>query len=100
MYKLTAPRIQGDMDKVVSATIEDAAKAKTLRCEERNGKHVGEDVPGKLEKAYAVQQACLRMQETANRIAVGDANKGFARIGGSMAERCYNEVRVLHFKVY
>jgi len=82
MYKLTAPRIQGDMDKVVSAAMEDAAKAKTLRCEERNGKHVGEDVPGKLEKAYAVQQACLRMQETANRIAVGDANKGFARIGG------------------
>ncbi|CAJ1343928.1 unnamed protein product, partial [Effrenium voratum] len=81
-YKNVAPRVQQEMDKVAQNTIEAGEKAGLAACEHKLGHRLGADIPGRIEKAAAVQNACLQMQETANRIAVADANTGFARIGG------------------
>lgn len=81
LYKEVAPRVQKELDDVVENTINAGKKAGALGCEHKLGKRVGEDIPGMIEKATSIQNACLQMQETANRIAVKDANPGFPQTG-------------------
>ncbi|CAL1145603.1 unnamed protein product [Cladocopium goreaui] len=91
MYKEVAPRVQQELDDIVQQTIDAGKKARLMACEHKLGKHVGEDIPGKIEKATSMQNACLQMQEIANRIAVKDANMGFPKTAGS---RCTMNDRV------
>eukprot|EP00913_Durusdinium_trenchii_P027253 g25568.t1 len=63
LYKDVAPRVQKAMDQVVKETIDAGTKASSIRCEDKLGKVLGEDIPGKIEKAAAMKNACLQMQD-------------------------------------
>lgn len=81
LYKDVAPRVQKAMDQVVKETIDAGTKASSIRCEDKLGKVLGEDIPGKIEKAAAMKNACLQMQEIANRIAIKQ-DAGFPHVDG------------------
>eukprot|EP00931_Biecheleriopsis_adriatica_P087823 TRINITY_DN62239_c0_g1_i1.p1 TRINITY_DN62239_c0_g1~~TRINITY_DN62239_c0_g1_i1.p1 ORF type:complete len:464 (+),score=84.37 TRINITY_DN62239_c0_g1_i1:40-1431(+) len=79
-YKEVAPRVQRALDEQVKAIEEFGSedRVKDVKCQDRTGETMGDDIPGMIVKATTIQQSCMSMQEIANRIAVGDQNASFA----------------------